>query len=147
DGSDDGRLGGADQITDDRLPVGDAVEVKVLARRQPSRHLGKLGRFANGGDQSHAVLDTSRGAVAESLGRRDVVLGQGWQAKMTCDGTEVDKNSGAGSDAPAPPAKTVPDRKLLLGRRLFPRCIPSHSALSFQLTPLLHLYRARNLFR
>jgi hypothetical protein len=32
-------------------------------------------------------LDTSRGAVAESLGRRDVVLGQGWQVKMTCDGT------------------------------------------------------------
>src|SRR5262245_24550828 len=87
DGSDDGRLGGADQITDDRLPVGDAVEVKVLAQRQPSRHLGKRGRFANGGDQSHAVLDTGRGAVAESLGRRDVVLGQGWQAKMTCDGT------------------------------------------------------------
>src|SRR5215475_6623106 len=26
DGSDDGLLGGADQITDDRLPIGDAVE-------------------------------------------------------------------------------------------------------------------------
>src|SRR5262249_21974337 len=83
DGSDDGRLGGADQITDDRLPVGDAVAVKVLAQRQPSRHVGKRGHFANGGDQSHAVLDPGRGAVAESLGRRGVVLGQGWQAKMT----------------------------------------------------------------
>jgi len=38
-GSDDGRLGGADQITepDDRLAVGDAFEAKVLAWRQPVR--------------------------------------------------------------------------------------------------------------
>jgi hypothetical protein len=71
-------------MTDDRLPVGDAVEVKVLAQRQSGRHLGKRRRFANGGDQSHAVLDTSRGAMAENLDRRDVVLGQGGQAKMTC---------------------------------------------------------------
>jgi hypothetical protein len=35
DGSDDGRLGGADQITDDRLAVGDAVKAKVPAQRQP----------------------------------------------------------------------------------------------------------------
>src|SRR5215510_1923064 len=84
DRSDDGRLGGADQITDDRLPVGDAVKAKVLARHQPGWHLGKRGRFTNCGDQSHAVLDTSRGAMAESLGRRDVVLDQGYQAKMTC---------------------------------------------------------------
>src|SRR6516165_10199410 len=40
-----------------------------------------------------------------------------------------------------------PDRKLLLGRRLSPRCIPSPPALSFQLAPLLHRYQARNLFR
>src|SRR5262249_37920838 len=33
-----------------------------------------------------------------------------------------------------------PDRKLLLGRRLSPRCIPSPPALSFQLAPLLHQY-------
>jgi len=77
DGSHDGRLGGADQITDDQLPVGDAVEVKVLSQRQPGWHLGKRRRFANGGGQSHAVLDTSRGAMAKSLGRRDVVLDQG----------------------------------------------------------------------
>src|SRR5215471_4490392 len=63
-----------EQITDDRLPVGDAVEVKVLAQRQPGRHLGKRRRCANGGDQSHAVLDTNRGGMAESLGRRDLVL-------------------------------------------------------------------------
>src|SRR5262249_44938103 len=109
DGSHDGRLGGADQITDDRFPVGDAVEVKVLAQRQPGRHLGKRRRFANGGDQSHTVLDTSRGAMAENLVRRDVVLGKGWQAQMACDGTEVDKSSGAmavaGSGAPASPQR------------------------------------------
>jgi len=40
-----------------------------------------------------------------------------------------------------------PDRKLLLGRRLSPRYIPSHPALSFQLAPLLQRYQARNLFR
>jgi hypothetical protein len=41
DGSHDGYLGGADQITkpDDRL-VGDAVEAKILARRHAGRHLG-----------------------------------------------------------------------------------------------------------
>ena len=41
DGSNDGCLGGADQITKpDGCPVGDAVEAKFLARRQPRRHLG-----------------------------------------------------------------------------------------------------------
>jgi len=39
------------------------------------------------------------------------------------------------------------DRKLLLGRRLSPRCIPSPPALSFQGAPVLHRYQARNLFR
>jgi hypothetical protein len=74
--------GGADQITepDDRLPVGDGVEAKVLARRQPRRQLAKRRRFPTGGDESHAVLDTIGRAVAESLGRRDGVLGQGRQA-------------------------------------------------------------------
>jgi hypothetical protein len=43
---------------DDR-PAGNAVEAKVIARRQPRRHLGKRRRFANGGDQSHAVLPTA----------------------------------------------------------------------------------------
>src|SRR6516165_7457617 len=70
DGSDDGRLGGADQITepDDRLAVGDAVEAKVLARHQPDRQLAERKRV---GDEPHAVLDAMGGAVAESLGRRD----------------------------------------------------------------------------
>src|SRR5262249_33293040 len=80
--------------------VARVVTCTVSPERQPPRSCrrkrrdrpvrggrGKRGRFANGGDQSHTVLDTGRGAVAESLGRRDVVLGQGWQAKMTCDGT------------------------------------------------------------
>src|SRR5262249_26137961 len=75
DGSHDGRGGGADQITEpgDRLSVGDTVEAKVLAWRRPGRHLAKRKRI--GGDKPHAVLDTSGGAMAESLGRRDVVLG------------------------------------------------------------------------
>src|SRR6516225_2104096 len=70
DGSDDGRLGGADQITepDDRLAVGDAVEAKVLARHQPDRQLAERKRV---GDEPHALLGAMGGAVAESLGRRD----------------------------------------------------------------------------
>src|SRR5262245_22486817 len=69
-GSDDGRVGGADQITepDDRLAVGDAVEAKVLARHQPDRQLAERKRV---GDEPHAVLDAMGGTVAESLGRRD----------------------------------------------------------------------------
>ena len=65
DGSDDGRLGGADQITE---PDCDAVEAKVLARHQPDRRLAERKRV---GDEPHAVLDAMGGAVAESLGRRD----------------------------------------------------------------------------
>ena len=70
DGSDDGRLGGANQITepDDRLAVGDAVEAKVLARHQPDPQLAERKRV---GDEPHAVLDAMGRAVAESLGRRD----------------------------------------------------------------------------
>src|SRR6516162_4856223 len=70
DGSDDGRLGGADQITepDDRLAVGAAVEAKVLARHQPDRQLAERKRV---GDEPHALLGAMGGAVAESLGRRD----------------------------------------------------------------------------
>src|SRR5262245_50404621 len=69
-GSDDGRLGGADQLTepDDRLAVGDAFEATVLAWRQPGRQLAERKRV---GDEPHAVLDAMGGAVAESLGRRD----------------------------------------------------------------------------
>src|SRR2546429_5525836 len=48
--------------------------------------------ISHGGDQSRAVLDTSRRAMAENLVRRDVVLGQGWQAKMTCAATELDES-------------------------------------------------------
>jgi hypothetical protein len=60
-----GRLGGADKITapDDRLPIGDVVEAKVLAQLRPGRQF----------------LGTNGGAVAESLGRRDGVLDQGRQ--------------------------------------------------------------------
>src|SRR5262245_54912139 len=65
DGSDDGRLGGADQITE---PDCDAVEAKALARHQPDRQLAERKRI---GDEPHAVLDAMGGAVAESLGRRD----------------------------------------------------------------------------
>src|SRR5215831_17908904 len=56
-GSDDGCLGGADQITqrDDRIAFGDAVEANVLAWRQPGRQLAKRKRV--GGDEPHAVLD------------------------------------------------------------------------------------------
>src|SRR5215468_5917606 len=70
DGSDDGRLGGADQITEpcDRLAIGDAVEAKVLARHQPDRQLAERKRV---GDEPHAILDAMGGTVAESLGRRD----------------------------------------------------------------------------
>jgi hypothetical protein len=68
DGSDDGRLGGADQITE---PDCDAVEAKILARHQPDRQLAERKRL---GDEPHAVLDAMGGAVAESLGRRDAPL-------------------------------------------------------------------------
>jgi hypothetical protein len=81
-GSDDGRLGGADQIAqrDDRLAVGDALEVNVLARRQPGRQLAKRKRV--GGNEPHAVLDAMGGAVAESVHRRDGALGQGRSAGL-----------------------------------------------------------------
>jgi hypothetical protein len=81
DGSDDGRLGGTDKITepDDRIPVGDAVEAKALAQHQPGRQLAKRRYFPNGGDEPHAVLDASGGSMAESLHGRDGVLGQGQQ--------------------------------------------------------------------
>ena len=65
DGSDNGRLGGADQITE---PDCDSVEAKVLARHQTGRQLAERKRV---GDEPHAVLDAMGGAVAESLGRRD----------------------------------------------------------------------------
>ena len=82
DGSRDGRLGGADKITapDDRLPIGDAVETKVSAKLRPGRRLAKRRRLPNGDGEPLPVLDTNGGAVAESLGRRDGALGQGWQA-------------------------------------------------------------------
>src|SRR5262249_45510158 len=38
------------------------------------------------------------------------------------------------------------DRRLLLGRQLFLRCIPSRLALFFRLTLPLHSYQARSLF-
>src|SRR5262245_31776003 len=65
DGPDDGRWGGADQITE---PDCDAVEAKVLTRLHPGRQLAERKRV---GDEPHAVLDAMGGAVAESLGRRD----------------------------------------------------------------------------
>ena len=46
---------------------------------RPSRQLAEDRHFPNRGDEPFAVLDAIRGAVAESLGRRDGVLGQGWQ--------------------------------------------------------------------
>jgi hypothetical protein len=52
----------------------------VEAQLQPGRQLAKRRRFPNGGDESLAALDTVGGAVAESLGRCDGVLGQGRQA-------------------------------------------------------------------
>src|SRR5262245_12330344 len=82
DGPDDGRLGGADQITepDDRLAVGDTVEAKALARHQPGWQLGKRKRV--GGDEPHAVLDAMGGTMAESLGRCDVA-GSKPESQMT----------------------------------------------------------------
>src|SRR5262249_49305915 len=76
DGSEDGRLGGADQITE---PDCDAVEAKVLARHQPDRQLAERKRV---GDEPHAVLDAMGGTVAESLGRCDVA-GSKPESQMT----------------------------------------------------------------
>src|SRR5215510_4050447 len=78
DGSHDGCLGGADQITDDQFAIGDTVEARVLTRRQPGRQLAKRKRV--GSDEPHAVLDAMGGTVAESLDRRDGVLDPGRQA-------------------------------------------------------------------
>jgi hypothetical protein len=76
-----------------RLSIDDAIKVKALAHPQPGRQLATRGGVANGGAHSHAVLDTSRGAMAEDL-VDDVVLGQSWQAKMTCAAAELDESSG-----------------------------------------------------
>ena len=78
-GSNNGRLGGADKITapDDRLPIGDVVEAKVLAQLRPSWQLAKRRCFPNGDGEPLPALDTNGRAVAESVDRRDVVLGQG----------------------------------------------------------------------
>src|SRR5262245_35949316 len=66
DGSHDGRLGGADQITqpDDRLTVGDAVEARLLARRQPGRQLAKRKRVGR------RRTPCSFGCNSRSSGRR-----------------------------------------------------------------------------
>jgi hypothetical protein len=52
------------------VPSAMLSKLKVLAWRQPGRHLAKLRRLPNSGDEPHAVLDAIGGAVAESLGRR-----------------------------------------------------------------------------
>jgi hypothetical protein len=62
-----------------QFAIGDAIEAEVLTRRQPGRQLAKRKRV--GGDEPHAVLDAMRGTVAESLDRRDGVLGQDRQAE------------------------------------------------------------------
>src|SRR5271165_3766958 len=85
DGPDDGRLGGADQITErgSWIPVDDVVEAQVPAELWPGRQLAKRRRFPGGGAQSHAVLDAVGGAVAESLDRWDGGLGEGRQRDRT----------------------------------------------------------------
>ena len=79
DGSRNGRLGGADKITapDDRLPIGDAVEAKVFAQLRPGQQLAKRRSFPSSDGEPLPALDTNGGAVAESVDRRHVVLGQG----------------------------------------------------------------------
>jgi hypothetical protein len=72
-------LGGAVKVTDGRIAISDAVEVKVLAQHEPDRHLAERRGSANGSDEPSAVLDAIHGAVAESLGRCDDFLD--WQAK------------------------------------------------------------------
>jgi hypothetical protein len=62
-----------------RSPVGDAVEAKVPAQFQPGWRLAKRRRFPKGGDEPAALLGPICRAVAESVGRRGGVLGQGRQ--------------------------------------------------------------------
>src|SRR5262249_44444786 len=70
DGSHDGCMGGADQITQpDERPVGDAVEAKILARRA-GRHLAQRRRFGRGRAEPDAVLGAVGRTMPESLGRR-----------------------------------------------------------------------------
>src|SRR6516162_10391436 len=48
DGSDDGRLGGADQITEhDRLAVGDAVEAKSMSQKSRSSIISSEGPLSS----------------------------------------------------------------------------------------------------
>jgi hypothetical protein len=74
-------LGGAAQIakSDDRLAIGEAIEVKVLSWLRLVRQLARSGRFPKGGDEPAAILHAVHGAVAEILRRHDIVLVQGWE--------------------------------------------------------------------
>jgi hypothetical protein len=78
-GPDDGRLGGADQSTkpDDRRPFGDALTAELFVRLRTDCRSAKYGRFEHRFDESVQVLGKCRGAVAKSLGRRNVLLGRG----------------------------------------------------------------------
>src|SRR4029077_6652157 len=75
DGSHHGCLGGADQISqsDGELPFGDAFEAELTTRAEPGWRLAT----GNRGDESFSVLDTNRGAVADSLHGCDGLLDQG----------------------------------------------------------------------
>src|SRR5262245_57050848 len=75
DGSHHGCLGGADQISSSHggLSLGDAFEAEFAIRPEP----GWWSAAGSRGDESFSVLDTDRGAVAESLHGRDGVLEQG----------------------------------------------------------------------
>src|SRR5262245_56743553 len=69
DGSTDGYLGGADQITKpDGATVGDA---EILAGGPAGWHLAQCRRLRRGRGESDAVLAAIGGAMAESLDRRD----------------------------------------------------------------------------
>jgi hypothetical protein len=55
-------------------------KLKSLPNVSPAGSWPNVGAFPNGGGEPLAVLDAIRGAVAESVYRRDGVLGQGRQA-------------------------------------------------------------------
>jgi hypothetical protein len=58
-----------EQITDDQLPIGDAVEAKVLAQRQRDGQLAKCRRFPNCGDKPPCSFGYSRRSSGRKPGQ------------------------------------------------------------------------------
>ena len=74
DGSNDGRLGGTDQITE--FVIGDTIEAAVHLQLWPGGRLAQRRRSANGSIQPIRDVYANGTTVAKNMGGRDGRLGQ-----------------------------------------------------------------------